>query len=348
MNWGRFNSLFARLFGTFLLAIVVAHILGFVWLQQYGHHRHPPPPPHHAPMEGHDAPEPPPEPPPPPPVLDGPQLLLLLQCVASVIAAWFGARQLTRPILQLSGAAERLSTHLDSPPLIEHGPEELVQAARSFNRMQQRIHEQVRLRSRMLTAVSHDLRTPLTRMRLVLEQLDNVHIRQRLIHDIDEMRVLLESTLSYLEAQSAAEPRQRLDVHALAESLIEDACEHGADATLTGHCQPLQVQPVALRSCLNNLISNALRYAGHVRVSVCEHSDWLEIRVSDNGPGIPAEQREAVFEPFFRLEHSRNRDFGGTGLGLTVAREAVLRQGGTLHLHETPGGGLTAVVKLPR
>lgn len=335
MNWWRLNSLFARLFGTFLLAIVLAHVLGFVWLHSYGH----PHPPH-------------PHPPPPlePPLfrLDGPELLLTLQCFALVIAAWFGARQLTRPIQQLSSAAERLSTHLDGPPLIEQGPEELVQAARSFNRMQKGIHEQVRLRSRMLTAVSHDLRTPLTRMRLVLEQVDNTHLRQRLIHDIDEMRVLLESSLAYLEAQSAVEPRQRLDVQALAESLIEDACEHGADALLTGQCQPLRVQPVALRSCLNNLISNALRYAGHVRVELRERGEWLEIWVCDQGPGIPPEQRDAVFEPFFRLEHSRNRDFGGTGLGLTVAREAVLRQGGTLDLQETPGGGLTVVMKLPR
>lgn len=341
MSRFRHNSLFLRLFSTFLLAIVLAHILGFTWLHYYGHPHRPPPPP-----EFMGRAMPPPEP--PPKHLDGPDLLLLLQCVASVIAAWFAARQLTRPIQQLSVAAERLSTDLKSPPLIEQGPEELVQAARSFNRMQQRINEQVRLRGQMLTAVSHDLRTPLTRMRLALEQLDNLPLRQRLIHDIDEMRVLLESSLSYLEAQSATEPRQRLDVYALAECLIEDACEHGADAQLLGECQPLYVQPVALRSCLNNLISNALRYAGQVRVQLIEQPDWLEIRVFDHGPGIPEMQREAVFEAFFRLEHSRNRDFGGTGLGLTVAREAVLRQGGTLQLEDTPGGGLTAVVRLPR
>lgn len=348
------HSLFTQLFGLFVLAIALAHLLGFVWLNHYGDqlrpHRDPPP------LSHEWAPEPPdfalgphmrPELPPHPSFWDGPQIFLVLQLVALVIAAWFGARQLTRPIRQLSAAAERLSTDLDSPALSERGPDELVQAARTFNRMQRRINEQIRLRSGMLTAVSHDLRTPVARMKLRLEHLEDNQTRQRLEQDLDEMMVLLDSTLSYMHAQSATEPRQHLDIQALVESLVENAQEHGADVTVVGQARPLWVQPLAIRSCLSNLLNNALRYAGQARIELRDHKTQLEIRVCDHGPGIPADQREAVFEPFYRLDSSRNKSFGGTGLGLTIAREAAVRQGGSLSLEETAGGGLTVVLCLP-
>lgn len=357
----RTNSLFARLFGLFLTAIGLAHLLGTFWVHQYGHPQHPPPPP-------------PPDcdaslfplfsefqdpfvdwgglgPPPPPPMLGGPDIpvvLLGLQLIALIWAAWFSARLLTRPIRHLSEAAERLSENLDSPPLTEQGPEELCQAARAFNAMQGRIREQIGLRSRMLTAVSHDLRTPLARMKLRIEQVEDEALRQRLAQDLGEMANLLESTLSYVQAQSAHEPWQRLDVQALVESLVENAQDNGEDARVTGVCMPLSVQPLALRSCLSNLITNALRYAGHAQVQLFDTRSQLIIRVVDQGPGIPLRQREAVFEPFFRMEGSRNRDSGGSGLGLTIAREAARRQGGDLTLEETQGGGLTAVLTLPR
>lgn len=357
----RANSLFARLFGLFLAAIILAHLLGSFWVHHYGHpprHPHPPPPefggyPPPLPDDfgydplGWEGFEPPP-PPPMPPGLDGPLVLLGLQLAALVMAAWFSARLLTRPIRRLSEAAERLSERLDNPPLAEQGPEELCQAARAFNAMQGRIREQIGLRSRILTAVSHDLRTPLARMKLWVEQVEDENLRQRLAQDLGEMANLLESTLSYVQAQSAHEPRQRLDVQALVESLVENAQDNGAEAGVEGQCRPLNVQQLALRSCLNNLLNNALRYAGHVHIQLCDTPTQLEIRVCDHGPGIPIAQREAVFEPFFRVEASRNRDSGGTGLGLTIAREAARRQGGELSLEETPGGGLTAVLRLPR
>lgn len=363
------HSLFTQLFGLFVFAILLAHVLGYIWFHYYAEQpvrREPPPlgPDWMSERPEFDfdpnRPEPPPFlfddhpppgqqlPPPPPSIFEGPQVLFILQLIASVIAAWFGARQLTRPIRQLSAAAERLSTDLDSPALSEQGPDELVQAARTFNRMQRRINEQIRLRSGMLTAVSHDLRTPVARMKLRLEHLEDGQTRQRLGQDLDEMMVLLDSTLSYMHAQSATESRQYLDIQALVESLVENAQEHGADAQVIGHCQPLWVQPLALRSCVSNLLNNALRYAGQVRIELRDQKAQLEIRVCDHGPGIPADQREAVFEPFYRLDRSRNKDFGGTGLGLTIARETVVRQGGSLMLEDTPGGGLTAVLCLPR
>lgn len=344
------NSLFARLFALFLLAIVLAHLLAMLWFSHYGH----PPPPLPPPMPEdwlYEAGEPEwpwYEPDQPPPDIGGPKVVLVLQLIALVVAAWFGARLLTRPIRQLSEAAERLSGNLDSPPLVEQGPEELCQAARTFNAMQRRIREQVSQRSRILTAVSHDLRTPLARMKLRVEQVEDESLRQRLAQDLGEMATLLESTLSYVQAQSASEPWQRLDVQALVESLVENAQDNGADARVEGQCRPLSVQPLALRSCLSNLLGNALRYAGQVSIQLQDSATHLEIRVCDQGPGIPEAQREVVFEPFFRVEASRNRDSGGTGLGLTLAREAARRQGGDLHLEETQGGGLTAVLRLPR
>jgi signal transduction histidine kinase len=128
----------------------------------------------------------------------------------------------------------------------------------------------------------------------------------------------------------------------------ENAQDQGADVQASGHCAPLLVQPMALRSCINNLMDNALRYAGQALISLDDHRERLIIRVIDHGPGIAAGQREAVFEPFFRLEGSRNRNSGGVGLGMTIAREAAERLGGQLSLEETPGGGLTAVIRLPR
>ncbi|MNL30641.1 Sensor protein CpxA [compost metagenome] len=159
---------------------------------------------------------------------------------------------------------------------------------------------------------------------------------------------MLDATLTYLHEQRTSEQPQLMDVQALVESLCENAQDQGADVQASGHCAPLHVQPMALRSCVNNLLDNALRYAGQALMTLEDHREQLIIRVIDHGPGIAAEQREAVFEPFFRLEGSRNRNSGGVGLGMTIAREAAERLGGELKLEETPGGGLTAVIRLPR
>ncbi|WP_152222334.1 cell wall metabolism sensor histidine kinase WalK [Pseudomonas sp. SCB32] len=341
----RADSLFARLFGVFLLAIVIAHLLAFAWFRHYGPHMPPPPPP--PPSEGFER-GPPPEgfrPPPRPPFWNAP---FVFQLLALVLAAGIGARLLARPVRRMGNAALRLSEDLDSPPLPETGPYEARQAARAFNRMRERIREQVRQRSRMLVAVSHDLRTPLSRLRLRVEEVDNPQLRTRISQDLAEMISMLDSTLHYLQQERASEPQQWLDVKALVDSLAEDACERGEDVGVDGYCAPLKVQPMALRSCLNNLLDNALRYASDVCIELRDDPHEVEIRVRDHGPGIPAELREQVFEPFFRLEGSRNRNSGGVGLGLAIARDAARRQGGELFFEETLGGGATAVLRLPR
>lgn len=344
----RLDSLFGRLFGVLLLAIVLAHLLAFAWFFHYDQPPPPGPPPEMA-RQG----EGPPRFGPPPnhprrPWFGGPVVPLTFQFVFLIVAAWYGAKLLTRPIQRLSDAAKRLSENLDSPPLDENGPREARQAAHTFNLMQQRILEQVQQRSRMLGAVSHDLRTPLSRLKLRLEQIDDIKLQGQMRQDLDDMIGMLDATLTYLHEQRTSEALQWMDVQALVESLSENAQDQGADVQVSGTCAPLQVQPMALRSCLNNLIDNALRYAGHALISLEDQHQQVLIRVIDHGPGIAADKREAVFEPFFRLEGSRNRNSGGVGLGMTIAREATERLGGQLILEETPGGGLTAVISLPR
>ncbi|MDR6917618.1 signal transduction histidine kinase [Pseudomonas sp. 3296] len=345
----RFDTLFGRLFGVLLLAIFLAHLLAFAWFHHYGP---PPPPPPPELSQGVNGQRPPMDPRvenrPPRPWFGGPLVPLTFQLISLVIAAWYGAKLLSRPIQRLSNAAERLSENLDSTPLDESGPREARQAAYTFNLMQKRIIEQVQQRSRMLGAVSHDLRTPLSRLKLRLEQIDDEKLQGQMRQDLDDMISMLDTTLTYLHEQRTSEARQWMDVQALVESLCENAQDQGADVQASGHCAPLQVQPMALRSCINNLLDNALRYAGQALITLQDSRETLVIRVIDHGPGIAADKREAVFEPFFRLEGSRNRNSGGVGLGMTIAREASERLGGQLSLEETPGGGLTAVIHLPR
>lgn len=338
------NTLFGRLFGVLLVAIVLAHVLAISWFRYYGP---PPPPPQETFVEQPDGtmkllPKH------KRPWFGGPVVPLTFQFISLIIAAWYGAKLLSRPIQRLSEAAERLSLDLDSPPLDESGPREARQAASTFNLMQRRIREQVSQRARMLGAVSHDLRTPLSRLKLRLEQIEDTKLQGQMRQDLDDMIGMLDATLSYLHEQRTSETRHWLDVQALVESMSENAQDQGCDVQFAGTCAPLQVQPMALRSCLNNLIDNALRYAGTARIELADSREALVIRVIDHGPGIAADKREAVFEPFYRLEGSRNRNSGGVGLGMTISKEAAERLGGRLHLEETPGGGLTAVMWLPR
>lgn len=345
----RFDTLFGRLFGMLFVAIVLAHLLAFAWFHHYGP---PPPPPPPEFSQGVEGQRPTPDPRfahrPPRPWFGGPLVPLTFQFISLMIAAWYGAKLLSRPIQRLSDAAERLSENLDSPPLDESGPREARQAAHTFNLMQQRIREQVQQRARMLGAVSHDLRTPLSRLKLRLEKIDDDKLQGQMRQDLNDMIGMLDATLTYLHEQRTSEALQMMDVQALVESLCENAQDQGADVQVSGHCAPLQVQPMALRSCINNLMDNALRYAGQAHIELQDQREHLLIRVIDHGPGIAADKREAVFEPFFRLEGSRNRNSGGVGLGMTIAREAAQRQGGQLNLEDTPGGGLTAVIRLPR
>ncbi|MDF9391493.1 MULTISPECIES: ATP-binding protein [Methylococcus] len=271
-----------------------------------------------------------------------------MRLIALALTAWIGARWLSRPINRIAQAAEHFGDSLSTQPLEESGPAEARQAARALNRMQAQLLEQIRQRSQFLAAISHDLRTPITRLNLRVEGVEPPELREKLHEDLREMSIMLGSTLDYLRGHVEPEPLQPLDVEALVNSLAEDAQDQGQKVSVCGQARPIMARPVALRRCLDNLIGNALRYGQSAEITLKDTAANLIIEVRDHGPGIPEDQLEAVFSPFVRLETSRNRASGGTGLGLSIARDIALSHGGRLSLRNCPEGGLIARLNLPR
>ena len=275
-------------------------------------------------------------------------LLALLAVVVALLSGW-AVRRLTRPLSALADAADGLARNLDQPPLPEKGPQEVVRAARSFNAMQRSLKTYLETRAQALAGVSHDLRLPLTRLRLRLEQLPEGDSRSAIQRDIEEMDEMISGTLDYLRAGSDTEQAVRLNLNALIESLAEDAEAAGAKVSLHGTAAPILARPQGLRRCLANLIDNARRYGGgEVDVTLADGASSVEIRIEDRGPGIPAAERERVFEPYVRLEASRARHTGGAGLGLAIARAIARAHGGDIRLEAREGGGTAAVVTLSR
>jgi len=234
------------------------------------------------------------------------------------------------------------------PPLAERGARELRDAAHAFNTMQERMQRYLDSRTRVLAAMSHDLKTPLTRLRLRLETLPDDEAQARFARDLDEMESMVRGTLALLRNLSDDEARTPIDVNALLERLQSEFAELGANVKIQGRAtRPFTGRPQALKRCLTNLISNAVNFGTHATVAV-EDGTALVIRVSDEGPGLPPEELERVFEPFYRVESSRNRDTGGTGLGLSIARDIAQSHGGSLIVRNLPSRGLEAVLALPR
>jgi protein-histidine pros-kinase len=265
------------------------------------------------------------------------------------LAAWIAARWLAKPIQLMAQAAYELGGNLNRPPLDEGaGPAEVRQASTVFNQMQVRLNRQIAERSRFLAAVSHDLRTPLTRLRLRTEKVIDPQLKSQIREDVDEMAAMIDAALDYLRGTGQPETPCLLDITALATSMAEDAQERGEMVTVSGHAAPIRLQPGAMRRCLNNLMENALRYGGRADVTLEDAADRVTISIHDAGPGIPEDKLEAVFAPFFRLEDSRNRNTGGIGLGLSIARDIAQQQGGSLVLSNAPEGGLIATLTLQR
>ena len=274
--------------------------------------------------------------------------LLLALATVTLVAVWI-TRRVTAPIVRFADAADRLGVDGSAPPLAEAGPDEIARAARAFNRMQQRIRRLIDDRTRILAAISHDLRTALTRMRLRAEFIEDAEQRQKAQTDMDDMQTMLDSFLAFARDEADGEARAAVDVAALTESLCDDLADAGQPVTYAGPTHAvLPCRPVALRRALANIIDNAVAYGDEAAVSLTDTSTGIVIEIADRGPGIPAERREAVFEPFFRLEGSRSRETGGTGLGLTLARAIARRHGGDLTFDDRPGGGLIARLSLPR
>jgi signal transduction histidine kinase len=277
-------------------------------------------------------------------------LLLLLQLAVLAGCTWLAVRQATRPLARLAQAADSLGPDLKSERLKEDGPLEVARAAAAFNAMQARIAEYLAERAQILAAVSHDLQTPITRMRLRADLMDDDIQQEKLYRDLDAMQALVQEGIAYARsAQSVVEPARPLDIDALLESMVYDYHDAGKTVRLSGRLgRPIISRPNALRRIVSNLLDNALRFAQDVEIAVdSEASDCVSINVLDNGPGIPEDQLTAVLTPFYRVENSRSRDSGGTGLGLAIVNQLVTGLGGTLILSNRDCGGLRAQVAIP-
>jgi signal transduction histidine kinase len=276
-------------------------------------------------------------------------LSVLVLLVAVILLSLLAVRWITRPLKTLADAAEELGKDINRPPLPETGPVEVVRAARALNTMQSRLSRYLSDRTRIFAAMSHDLKTPITRLRLRAELLDDPQIRQKFSKDLEEMESMVGATLDFMRGLENEERSQRIDVTALLESLQADAREIGGRVEIEGAASaPYAGRPQALKRCLANLIDNAVKYGRSARLAVDDDAARLRISVRDEGPGIAEAELERVFEPFHRLETSRSRESGGTGLGLSIARNIAEQHGGTLVLRNLPAGGLEAILTLPR
>ncbi|MEH6419871.1 HAMP domain-containing sensor histidine kinase [Pseudomonas sp. CGJS7] len=273
------------------------------------------------------------------------QLALLLLCT------WVAVRLATRPLAWLASAADSLSPSGGAAPLREGGPTEVAKAVSAFNAMQDRIAAYLSERLQILAAISHDLQTPITRMRLRTEAMDASPERDKLIGDLGEMEHLVREGVAYARsAHGAAEAPIKLDLDAFLDSLVCDYQDTGKPVSLSGTLgAPVFSRPHALRRVVGNLIDNAIKYAGAAELEVGRRGDGgaVEIRVLDRGPGIAAHELDAVMQPFYRIESSRNRDSGGAGLGLAIAQQLALSLGATLTLSPREDGGLQAILSLP-
>jgi signal transduction histidine kinase len=272
-------------------------------------------------------------------------MLLSLSCLS-----WFAVRAVTRPLGELARAASGLGNDINRAPLAETGPTEVAAAAQEFNLMQARLRASIDARARFLAAVSHDLKTPITRLRLRAEMLDDTPVREKFAADLKEMEDLVNSALGFLRGESVDEPLRPVDVNALVESVVDDFVEAGADLIIeTGIDIRLDARPHGLRRCLSNLIDNALKYGvDEVEVAIAANSERVDILIRDRGPGLAHAEIEKVLEPFYRVESSRNRETGGSGLGLAIARQIAHAHGGELTLANRQGGGLEVRLCLPR
>lgn len=270
----------------------------------------------------------------------------IARLVAIALTAWIGARWLSNPIKHMARAADELGKNLNSPTISEtSGPSEVRQASKVFNQMQARLRQQMEERNHFLAAVSHDLRTPLTRLKLRAEKMDQHDLRTDVQNDLNEMTEIIDTTLGYLRGDEQPEATYLLDIGALVNSLAEDA---GDVITVSGNARPIRLQPLSIRRCLNNLIGNALRYGERAAINISETDEEILIAIHDEGPGIPEDKLETVFTPFYRIDASRSRHTGGIGLGLSIARDMAGKQGGKITLKNAPEGGLVATLALPK
>jgi signal transduction histidine kinase len=256
-------------------------------------------------------------------------------------------RSLVRPLRRLAAAADAIGRGPDVA-VAETGPDEVRQVAQAFNGMQARIHRLMQDRTQALAAVSHDLRTPITRLRLRAGFLADPEVQAAIDADLEEMEGMIEATLAYLRGDTETETAQVTDLAALLSTLTDNVCDAGGAATYAGpNHVAIELRPSAVKRAFANLVNNAMTYGGSVQVTVSSVASGVTVKVEDTGPGISSENLERVFQPFQRLENSRNRGTGGVGLGLAIARQAIENEGGSIRLSNRQSGGLSAEVFLP-
>lgn len=274
---------------------------------------------------------------------------LAISAVLLSLLAVLVARRIARPLRRLARAAEALGRGEAAVQLPEDGPDDIRGTAEAFNRMQDRLRRFVADRTAMLAAIGHDLRTPITSLRLRAEFVADEEMREKILATLDEMQVMTEATLAFAREDAAGEPTRLVDLAALAESVCDDLADLGSDVRFSnGERIPYRCRPAALRRAIRNLVENAVRYGERARVTLSTAGDGIEIGVDDDGRGIPEAECERVFAPFVRLEVSRSRATGGVGLGLSVARTIARSHGGDIVLLNRPEGGLRAVLRLPQ
>jgi signal transduction histidine kinase len=279
-------------------------------------------------------------------------IAFLAMSLAAALMTWWAVRRLTRPVTDLAAAAERLGRGVNAPPLPENGPLEVATAAAAFNTMASNIRRFVADRTQMLAAISHDLRTPITRLRLRAEFLDDDEQRAKMLADLAEMEAMIAATLTFARDDAANEPAGAVDLASLARTVLDEAVDAKPElASAIAFEGPehlvLQLRPVAMKRALTNLVGNALKYGDAARLKLEAREHGAVLILDDDGPGIPEGAQEAVFQPFHRVEGSRNRETGGTGLGLTIARSILRAHGGDVTLTNREGGGLRVVARLP-
>ncbi|MFM0323221.1 ATP-binding protein [Caballeronia glebae] len=277
-------------------------------------------------------------------------LVLTLQLIVLGACCWLAVRLATGPLKRLAKAADTLGPDLKAERLPESGPEEVARAAKAFNAMQDRVSMYMTQRMQILAAITHDLQTPITRMRLRVDVMDDESTGAKLQQDLKEMESLVKEGVTYARTlHGTNEAPRRIEADALIESIVDDYLDAGQSVTLSGSIGgALMAPPQALKRVVGNLVDNAIKYAGAAEIEVATRDGRAVISVLDRGPGIPEESLEAVFEPFVRLEDSRNRQTGGTGLGLAIARQLTLAMDASLTLHHREGGGLEARIVIKK
>ena len=264
------------------------------------------------------------------------------------LTMWLVAR-VTAPLSTFALAADRLGKNIRAEPLPETGPTEVVQASRAFNEMQESLRRLVENRTQMLAAISHDLRTPVTLLRLRGELMADGDERTKILDTLDEMEAMIASVLEFARGTFHDEPQRRVDLSALVASICDDMADAGATIEFDPPDQiAVACRRIALKRALTNLIDNAVKYGGVARVRIEDRPDAVEITIDDDGAGIPQEQLDRIFMPFYRVDASRSSNRGGVGLGLSIAQAIVHGHGGTISPQNRPEGGLRVRVSLPR